>query len=340
MATPEATLAVDELPDGIVVADQDGLVVLVNRRAEDLLGLAPGTATGRPLAEVLTLVDPAGRTWVGVNPTSGVLPARVLIQEQSWFAGSGAEVLTTARIRRCPDGRLAGITVALRPGPDRVGPDGSRSDLIETVAHELRSPLSGVRGFVHALLQRWTEFTDDQRRLLLETVAADADRLGRLIGELLNVSRLDRGRLRLDPRPVDLGQLAARVVSSVGAATSRPIALTVAEGLPLGMADPDRFQQVVTNLVENAVRHGSGRVLVSVDPAGADALEISVSDEGEGIPAELRDRVFTKFWSGHGGSGLGLYLVRGITEAHGGSVRVEDAAGARLVVTWPAAPGD
>ncbi len=113
------------------------------------------------------------------------------------------------------------------------------------------------------------------------------------------------------------------------------------------LADPDKFTQVVLNLVENGVRHGEGTVSVRVaaarpgdDPAGSDdGVRVTVDDEGEGIAVDLRRRVFTKFWKGgaRGGSGLGLYIVGGLTKAHGGTVMIDDApgGGARIVVFWP-----
>jgi signal transduction histidine kinase len=137
------------------------------------------------------------------------------------------------------------------------------------------------------------------------------------------------------------------VVESVQTGTSRPIRLVVGEGLPQIDADPDKFTQVITNLVENGIRHGEGTVAVSVvavpdgaTPAAASGIRIDVDDEGEGIPEQIRARVFTKFWKHgiRGGTGLGLYLVGGLTKAHGGTVMISDSpsGGARITVTWPA----
>ena len=118
--------------------------------------------------------------------------------------------------------------------------------------------------------------------------------------------------------------LAQRVVDSVGAGTSREIELSAPDGLPEIFADPDKFTQVVTNLVENAVRHGQGLVRVSLsalpDDAAYPGVRICVDDEGDGIPKEMRNRIFTKFWKhgASGGSGLGMYIVGGLTRAHGG----------------------
>ena len=204
---------------------------------------------------------------------------------------------------------------------------------------------------MQALLNRWDRLNDEQKKLMLTTVAADSDRLSRLIAELLDVARIDTGRLQLHPRPSDAGLLTRRIVDSVSAGTARPITLDVADDLPEIHADPDKFTQVVTNLVENAVRHGEGAVWVTLVPLGPGELgdqpgvRITVDDEGEGIPAEMRRRVFTKFWKGgkRGGSGLGLYIVSGLTKVHGGHGRPSTTAprgGARIQVAWPSALPD
>jgi signal transduction histidine kinase len=256
---------------------------------------------------------------------------------------SREQVLTTARIVRDePLGPIVGIAIGLRSGRGRARLDRERSDLVATVAHELRSPLTGVKGFVQALLNRWDKLSDAQRRLMLETVNSDADRLARLIAELLDVARIDTGRLQLYPRPASAQLLVSRVVDSIEAGTSREIVLDVADDLPDVFADPDKLTQVVTNLVENAVRHGAGRVTVALrehDDGEGPVVRVTVDDEGEGIPAELHRRVFTKFWTTgeSGGSGLGMYIVGGLTRAHGGRVTIDRApgGGARVCVDWP-----
>ena len=232
------------------------------------------------------------------------------------------------------------VSISLRSGRGRKRLDRERSDLVATVAHELRSPLTGVKGFVQALLNRWDKLTDDQRKLMLTTVNADADRLARLIAELLDVARIDTGRLQLYPRESSAEVLVRRVVDSIEAGTSREIRLDVASDLPDVFADPDKFTQVVTNLVENAIRHGQGQVCVTLSHSESHAgVRITVDDEGDGIPVELRRRVFTKFWTtgDSGGSGLGMYIVGGLARAHGGWVTIDDApgGGARVMVDWP-----
>ncbi|KQW43116.1 PAS domain-containing sensor histidine kinase [Nocardioides sp. Root1257] len=339
-----AQQVVDSLADGVVLADAAGVVTAVNRVAVGWLGVDRVTAVGRPLAEVLALQDHEGQDWCSVNCPYDGLPTRTAVPEQAWLLPDGTEVLVVARIHRpALDQPVAAVAVSLRSGRGRARLDRERSDLVATVAHELRSPLTGVKGFVQALLNRWDKLSDDQKKLMLTTVSVDSDRLSRLIAELLDVARIDTGRLQLYPRPSDSGVLVRRVVESVAAGTSRPIELEVADALPEITVDPDKFTQVVTNLVENAVRHGSGAVRVSVSDEEA-GVRVRVEDEGEGISPEMRRRVFTKFWTGggRGGSGLGLYLVNGLVKAHGGAVVIGDAdgGGARIDVVLPATAPD
>ncbi len=132
-----------------------------------------------------------------------------------------------------------------------------------------------------------------------------------------------------------------RVVDSIEAGTARTINLVAEDDLPEVFADPDKFTQVVTNLVENAVRHGQGTVTVRLLAHHGDipGVRVMVDDEGDGIPTELRKRVFTKFWTTgeSGGSGLGMYIVGGLARAHGGYVTITEApgGGARVIVDWP-----
>ncbi|WP_295657498.1 PAS domain-containing sensor histidine kinase [uncultured Nocardioides sp.] len=340
--TAHATL--DLLPDGLVMADGMGTVVTANRMAADFLGRSIQELVGRPLREVLTLVDQDGRDWVSENCPYDGLRTRTGVPEQSWLLSSGLEVLVNAKLhRRDASSPVDLVVISLRNGRGRARLDRERSDLVATVAHELRSPLTGVKGFVQAMLNRWDKLSDEQKKLMLTTVNADADRLARLIAELLDVARIDTGRLSLYPRECDAAVLVQRAVDSVRAGTARPIELSAADALPAVFADPDKLTQVVTNLIENAVRHGEGTVtveLLPLPPGGEfPGIELVVSDEGEGIPEQLRRRVFTKFWTegSSGGSGLGLYIVGGLTRAHGGHVSIGAATGggARISVTWP-----
>ena len=334
----------DALPDGAVVADANGRVTVLNLVAGQFLGIEPRVAIGEPLSEVLALQDRDGRHWYSANRPYEGLTTRTAVPEQSWLLPDGSEVLVVARIHRpALDQPIQQVAVSIRSGRGRARLDRERSDLVATVAHELRSPLTGVKGFVQALLNRWDKLNDEQKKLMLTTVYADSERLSRLIAELLDVARIDTGRLSLFPRPSDAAVLAGRVVVSVQASTSRVIERDAAGELAPIHADPDKFTQVVTNLVENAVRHGDGKVTLTLRPLPSDAefsgVRLIVDDEGQGIAPAIRRRVFTKFWKhgARGGSGLGMYLVNGLIRAHGGTLAIDDApgGGARIVIAWP-----
>lgn len=340
--------ALDLLPDGVVVADGAGNVSALNTVAARMLDLgAAHQGVGRPLGEVLALTDHDGLAWIDANTPYAGLRTRTAIPEQTWLLPDGSEVLVTARLHRParaglgPIGDVESVAVSLRSGRGRARLDRDRSDLVATLAHELRSPLTGVKGFVHALLNRWDKLTDEQKLLMLTTAGADADRLSRLITELLDVARIDTGRLQLHRRPTDLAAKTDQVQRSLAVITSTPIEVETEADLPPVDADPDKVMQVLTNVIENAVRHGSGTVRVHVgrwseDPA---YVAVTVTDEGEGIAPELRKRIFTKFWTAAtgGGSGLGLYIVAGLVKAHGGTVVVGDrpGGGASVLTAWP-----
>jgi signal transduction histidine kinase len=201
------------------------------------------------------------------------------------------------------------VVVSLRDTRAREVQERSRANLVSTVAHELRSPLTSVKGFTATLLAKWDRFDDEHKKLMLTTVNADADRVTRLITELLDVSRIDAGRLEMRVQVVDLEQAVRKAVAGRIASgdPEESFVVEVQPGTPETWADPDKLQQVVGNLLENAVRHGEGTVSVVLRPHG-DGSEITVADEGVGIPPEKAGRVFTRFWRGgdrRGGTGLG-----------------------------------
>lgn len=323
----------DDLPDGLVVADRRGDVVCFNSAAARLTGTPSGEALGRPLAAVLPLEDVNGRRWWQLTDPYGGLATRTGQPERNLLLPGGREVMVAARyVRAFPRGPLERLVVSLRGTEARRRAERSHAELIATVAHELRSPLTSVKGFTATLLAKWERFTDDQKRLMLETVDADANRVTRLIAELLDISRIDSGRLEVRRQPVDM---AAAVRRHTGAhiAAGRPadrFVIRVGAPLPDLWADPDKIDQVLGNLLENAVRHGEGTVTIEVvpDPGDGEGTAVTVSDEGPGIPEESMSRVFTRFWRGsrRGGTGLGLYIVKGIVEAHGGTITVGRAA--------------
>jgi PAS domain S-box-containing protein len=345
----------DELPDGVVVADEVGRIITFNRAAARLTGLDPAEMIGKFVFDVLPLRDSDGRDWwVYADPYHG-LATRTRHPERSLYLADGTEVLVSiGYVRdRPPELILRRLVVSLRSAEHRERLERSRAELVSTVAHELRSPLTSVKGFTATLLSKWGRFTDDQKRVMLETVNADADRVTRLITELLDVSRIESGRMEVHRELVNLPDRARRIIEGRIAAGDDQdrFRLDVGPGLPETWLDADKIDQILGNLVENAVRHGAGIVTIVVEAAHLDgqqgerpgqgepdAAAVSVRDQGEGIAPDVASRVFRQFWRGKprggsrsrhhgGGTGLGLYIVKGLVEAMGGTIGVRRAPG-------------
>ncbi|MFE9921901.1 ATP-binding protein [Streptomyces sp. NPDC005774] len=343
----------DQLPDGLVVADEHGRVICFNAAAARIAAVPAERALGQRLDEALPLEDLEGRRWWQLTDPYGGLAIRVGQPERNLLLPGGREVLVSARyVRTRPTGPVHRVVVSLRDTEARRRTERNHAELIAIVAHELRSPLTSVKGFTATLLAKWERFTDEQKQLMLETVDADADRVTRLIAELLDISRIDSGRLELRRQPVDIGAAVGRHIQAYVAAgqPADRFLLRIQHPLPDLWADPDKVDQVLSNLLENAVRHGEGTVTIDITPSASPrdrengehaATSVTVSDEGPGIPEESMNRVFTRFWRGskRGGTGLGLYIVKGIVEVHGGTITVGRApgGGAELRFTLPVA---
>jgi signal transduction histidine kinase len=336
--------AFELLPDGVIVGGSEQTVTAINGAAASMLRIEASGALGSHLGDVLALEDLHGSDWWSYAKPYDGLASRSLLLERAWFLADGTEVLVTAKLNRPrPRAPVESVVVSLRDARARARADRERSDLVATVAHELRSPLTGVKGFTATLLAKWERFSESQRLLMLQTVEADADRLSRLIAELLDVARIDSGRLQLLRQPFDLVAAVHHIANRLDPGDGRVIKVET-DPLPETWVDPDKFDQVMSNLIENALRHGEGPVRVNLR-ALPEAVEIEVQDRGQGIEESARSRIFTKFWrtGNASGTGLGLFIVKGLVEAHGGTVRVADTteAGARMFVTFPSGePGD
>lgn len=311
-------LSVDAFPDPIVVATADGTITALNAAAADLLLVTAESVVGRSLVEALAPRGAGGGAafaegWPSVDGEV----------EVTFTAGDGSDVPAAVTLK-VADGAAV---LALRPSGERSG-----IAIISTVSHELRSPLTSVKGYTSLMLSRWDRLKDDQKRSMLEQVHHDADRVTRLVTELLDISRLETGRLVLRRQMVDLPALASSVVEKVAMGID-DLDCTVSfdDGFPRVYADPDKVEQVLTNLVENAAKYGSPVDMSVSGQADGSLVSISVQDTGEGIPADDLPRVFTKFFRrDHGrpnGTGLGLWISRGLVEAHGGELTASSDLG-------------
>jgi PAS domain S-box-containing protein len=327
-------LLADEMPDGLVVADDAGRVVMFNRAASRLTGIPADEAIGKLASDVLPFRDKDERDWwVFVDPYHG-LNTRIRHPERSLYLSDGTELLVSVGYVRERCGPVKRLVLSLRGAQQRARMERSRAELVSTVAHELRSPLTSVKGFTATLLAKWHRFTDDQKVVMLETVNADADRVTRLITELLDVSRIESGRMEVHRQLVDVTDRARKIFAGRVAAgeSEDKFRLEPEENLPETWLDADKIDQILGNLVENAVRHGAGTITVVVESAAdsdGPAIAVAVRDQGEGISPEVASRVFRQFWRGkrRGGTGLGLYIVKGLVEAQGGTITVGRAPG-------------
>ena len=218
-----------------------------------------------------------------------------------------------------------------------------RAAMFSSVTHDLRTPLASIKASVTSLLDEAVTYDEPQRRDLLLTVAEETDRLNRLVGNILDLAKIRAGALipRRSATAVDevIEAVAARLRRSFQAAGVL-LKVSLPSTMPEIAADPLQFDQVVTNLLENALRHspaaGTVRLHASVIPK---AIRVRVSDEGPGIPADEREMVFEAFYRGQAapesaGSGLGLAIVRAIVTAHGGRIWVEETVGSGAAVVF------
>ncbi|HEX2294262.1 MAG TPA: HAMP domain-containing sensor histidine kinase [Actinomycetota bacterium] len=213
------------------------------------------------------------------------------------------------------------------------------ADMISKIAHELRSPLTSVKGFSATLVKRWDRFDDEQRLQFIRTIHHDAERMGRIVSEVLDLARLEAGRLELQVQPVSLHEIATKAVANhadLGGADR--VRIDVPDDAVVN-ADPERLGHALSNLVENAIKFSDEGPIVVAAANGT----ITVSDEGVGIAEDLIDEVFSgpaphAQKSGPSGTGLGLYLTRRLVEAHGGTISVESrpGEGATFTIELPA----
>ena len=327
----------DRLPDAVLVLDAERRVRYANPAAATLLGYAPDLLMGRECGEMLDPRTPGGTPiWNGGWHRSARLRsvARMPEHEVRLRAADGRDVraMVTGRYERGPAGELTGAVVVLRDAARRGKDEVQGIEVISTVSHELRSPLTSVKGYTSLLINRWERLADAQKLLMLEQVQHDADRVTRLVAELLDISRLETGRLTLRRQLVDLGSLVGQVLEKVRMMEATlEVDVRFDDNFPRVYADPDKIEQVLTNLVENAAKYADPKGMRVDGTVGHGEVAVAVTDKGAGIPEADVPRVFTKFYrraeTRPTGSGLGLWISRGLVEAHGGRLTVESTMG-------------
>jgi signal transduction histidine kinase len=344
----------------LVETGDDGDTTIVAKGVHGDPGYAMGdriSAGGGRLAEVAL----NGRPTLWPDPSEAVVPMRAagsligLLHERSATSGGIdrerllllgrladqiALVVQAARLRERQEETLQRLREL----------DEMKSDFVAITSHELRTPLAAIRGFVNTLRRRLDELSGDETREFLEIVDQQTDRLIRLVEDLLVVSRIEAGKITLHPEPFEPASFMDGVVTGMGDQASR-IQSRIHPGLPgVFMADPQRLGQILTNLLQNAVKFSPSDTTVTLDAEPSiDGLAFTVSDRGPGIPFDERQRIFERFHQTDAaatrrseGAGLGLYITKQLVEAMGGAIELtsELGVGSTFRITLPATPVD
>lgn len=327
------------LPDAVVVFDAENRILGWLAAAQTMFGWSASEVVGMDVDDLLQPKDSNGNSCcIGVGAVLARMRGVKATREHEALVMNkdGKEIWTgvTTNLERDGEGRLFRTVAVLRDITRRKSVDLAKSEVISAVSHELRSPLTSVKGFTSTLLRKWDQFDEETKKHFLFTINSDADRVTRLIGELLDISRLEAGRLQLRKQPIQVPEIVSRVITRLEHLSEKhDLKAEFPRDFPDVFADQDKVEQVLTNLVENAIKYTEdGRVRVG-GSSDESFVTVVVSDEGEGIPTDQRTQVFGKFFrrgerSGNPtGTGLGLYISKGLIEAHGGKIWVEEATG-------------
>lgn len=328
-----AAHVLEAVGDGIFLVDDAGVVRLWNHAAARATGLRADAMLGRPLGDAVpewaTLSERIIVAEPGETPRSVTLPLDL----------HGRDLWLSFVAVRTSDG----VVYAFRDVTAEQQLEAVRSDFVATISHELRTPMAAVYGAAETLLRRDIDLRGEAGRQLLEMISTQSTRLSQITEELLLTNQLDRGELTIEREPVDVGDL-VRATCDAMASQVTPVVEIDPELAPAS-ADSDRLQQVLVNLLDNAVKYGGAPVAVRVTSDNG-VVRITVSDSGAGISPSDQDRIFEKFYRADpglarapSGTGLGLYISRELVRRMGGRLDVESqpGAGATFVVELPSA---
>jgi PAS domain S-box-containing protein len=331
-----AAQALAYVADGVVLLDREGRVRHWNGAAATITGVAEEEALGRPVREVVSGWDTLAELVPLVPPGSAPRPVTLPLAHagrERWVAVTGV-------------GFGQGTVYAMQDVTEEYALEKTRSDFVATASHELRTPLAAVYGAVRTLRRGDVELSEDDRALFLEMIESEATRLATIIDQILLTGQLDAGAVEIDATECDPAEIAASVIDSAAMHVPEGISFALdPDGSPRIVCDENKLRQVLVNLVDNAIKYspGGGRVEIRLRSETSHCL-IEVVDDGLGIPADERNRIFEKFYrldpqqtKGVGGSGLGLYICRELVERMNGQLTVasEPGRGSTFTVELP-----
>jgi len=336
------------IADGVVVTDTRGRIILINAAAERILGTRQRAVLGQDVRNVFAAFEPGGReemlkameVLAGRSTADQKTPRTIqstLAMEQTTISAHLAPVSTDRQ-------EFVGIVSVFRDITREVQADIAKAEFIATVSHELRTPLTSIKGYSDLLVAGAMGPLADAQKQFMDIISSNADRLTRLINDLLDISRLESGRIKLDVKPLQIQYIVQEVVVSLRAqfeAKGLSLQVEVPEDLPWVRGDHARLTQVLTNLVGNAYRYTpEGKVTIAVSKMPG-ALRLDVSDTGIGIEPEDQAKIWDRFFrASHpvvkeaGGTGLGLSIVKMFVEMHGGRIWVDSEPGVGSCFTF------
>jgi PAS domain S-box-containing protein len=328
----------EAIAEGVLVTDAGNQVTLFNAAAEQILRLSRDEVLGQSAYAFIGVFGEAGERWMKALRRWNQAPAQATPREQletQLLLEDGRYVsLTVAPVHF--ESQFIGTVTTFRDVTQAVEVDRLKSEFVATVSHELRTPMTSVKGYVEMMLMETVGAINDDQRRFLQVIKTNIDRLGGLVNDLLDISRIESGRVQLSLEPVDLILMVRETREALvrkSRIDSKPMVfeLDLPASLPPVHGDHDRLRQILTNLVENSYNYTPADGLITVTLAQEDdCIRVSVSDNGIGIKPADQGRVFERFYRGEqalnmsvGGTGLGLSIVRQLIEMHGGSITLQ-----------------
>src|SRR5579864_4057777 len=340
-ARAHAAEALEFVDDGVFLVDGDGIIRLWNSAAAKTFRVKAAKAIGRRADELIAGWDGMrARITAAAEPTAGASRGQTMPIDIQ-----GGERWLSLSAVRFPGGTV----YAFRDMTEERAVEQLKSDFVSTISHELRTPLAAIYGAALTLQRDDVRLEESQRTGLLDVISGEADRLARIVNDILWASRLDSGQMGVAIVSCDAAELTGRVVDALLAHISTDVELVVdaAEGLPQVAADPDKLRQVLTNLLDNAVKYSpdGGTVRIALTQSG-NRIRFRIEDQGLGIPPSEQARIFEKFFRldpnltrGVGGTGLGLYICRELVHRMHGRIWVssDGRRGSTFTVELPTA---